>query len=72
MSRSIDSDVAVAASILRECATGLREALARAEHVTAVLTGPTVDRSVALTNAHDYLTNARRRRSRARRPLYSR
>ena len=41
---------------LSQCAASLRAATTRAEHVTATLTSKDVDRAVALTNAHDYLT----------------
>jgi len=41
---------------LTDCATALRTAVDRAEHVTAVLTATDLDKRAALTNAHDYLT----------------
>jgi len=45
-----------AARCLVECVRSLREAVATAEQVTSALTAPGVDKAVALTNAHDYLT----------------
>ena len=45
-----------AAACLLECANALRVAVERAESVTDALTAPTLDKAIALTNAHDYLT----------------
>lgn len=47
---------AAARECLRECAASLARAVDVAEEVTALLTAADVDRDVALTNAHDYLT----------------
>ena len=45
-----------AATTLAECSAALRAAVERAEEVTAMLTHPTLDRSAALANAHEYLS----------------